>query len=122
MVRNPLKPTAGLESLLNLDGEIFPMETGYWTKFEARRVPVSEQMPHGIRYSMTLHDRNNTRVLGYDNAHAIKPSRKKFGAVKTTWDHAHRMNKVEPYEFESAEQLLEDFWYEVDKILNEGKR
>ncbi len=45
-----------------------------------------------------------------------------FGAVKTTWDHAHRMNKVDPYEFESAEQLLEDFWNEVDKILNEGKR
>jgi hypothetical protein len=47
-------------------------------------------MPHGIRYSLTLHDRNNTRVIGYDNAHAVKPSRKKFGAVKTTWDHAHR--------------------------------
>jgi len=27
MVGNPLKPTAGLENLLNLDGEIFPMET-----------------------------------------------------------------------------------------------
>ena len=38
MVGYPLKPTAGLENLLNLDGEIFPMETGYWTKFEARRV------------------------------------------------------------------------------------
>ena len=119
---NPLKPTAGLEYLLNLDGEIFPMDNGYWTKIEARRVPVSKQMPQGIRYSLTLHDRNNTRVIGYDNAHATKPPRKKFGAVKTTWDHAHRMNKVEPYEFESAEQLLEDFWNGVDKILNEGKR
>ncbi|MCM2359751.1 MAG: DUF6516 family protein [Geobacteraceae bacterium] len=114
MVVNPLKPTIGLENLLNLDGEI----NGYWTKFEVRRVTLSAQMPHGIRYSLTLHDRNNTRVLGYDNAHAVKASRKKFGAVKTTWDHAHRMNKVEPYEFESAEQLLEDFWNEVDRFVN----
>ena len=122
MVGNPLKPTAGLENLLNLDGEIFPMDNGYWTKFEARRVPVSSQMPHGIRYSLTLHDRNNTRVIGYDNAHAVKPSRKRFGAVKITWDHAHRKNKLEPYEFESAAQLLEDFWNEVDRFMNEGKR
>lgn len=122
MVGNPLKPAAGLENLLNLNGEIFPMGNGYWTKFEARRVHVSSQMPHGIRYSLTLHDRNNTRILGYDNAHAVKPLRKRFGAVKTTWDHAHRMNKVEPYEFESAEQLLVDFWSEVDRFMNEGKR
>ena len=122
MVGNQLRPNAGLENLLNLDGEIFPMDNGYWTKFEARRVPESAQMPHGIRYSLTLHDRNNTRVLGYDNAHAVKPSRKRFGAVKTTWDHAHRMNKVEHYEFESAGQLLEDFWNEVDRFMNEGKR
>jgi len=121
-VGNPLIPTASLEALLNLDGEIFPMDNGYWTKVEAWRVPVSSQMPNGVRYSLTLHDRNNTRVLGYDKAHAIKPRRKKFGAVKTSWDHAHRMNRVEPYEFESAGQLLEDFWNEVDRFINEGKR
>jgi hypothetical protein len=27
------------------------------------------------------------------------------------------MNKVTPYEFESASQLLEDFWVAVDEIL-----
>lgn len=111
-----------LENLLMLTGEVFSMDNSYWTKFEAWRVPVSKQMPHGIRYSLTLHDRNNTRILGYDNAHAVKPLRKRFGAVKTTWDHTHRMKKVEPYEFESAAQLLEDFWNVVDSFLNEGKR
>jgi len=112
----------GLEYLLALDGEVFPMSNGYWTKMEARRAQATDKVPHGIRYSLTLHDRNNTRVLGYDNAHAVKPSRKKFGAVKSTWDHTHRVNRVEPYEFESAAQLLEDFWNEVDRFLNEGKR
>lgn len=28
----------GLETLLSLDGEIFPMENGYWTKFEVKQV------------------------------------------------------------------------------------
>ena len=28
----------GLEVLLQLDSEIFPMENGFWTKFEAKKV------------------------------------------------------------------------------------
>ena len=39
----------GLETLLEMDGEVFPMESGYWTKIEARRVDPSPQIPHGIR-------------------------------------------------------------------------
>lgn len=114
--------SAGLETLLALNGEIFPMDGGFWTKFEAWRVEPNAQIPHGIRYSFTLHDRNNTRLIGFDNAHAVKPNKKRFGAHKTTWDHTHRMNRVELYEFESPEQLLEDFWNEVEALLHEGKR
>ena len=29
------KDDAGLNTLLDLNGEIFPMDNGYWTKFEA---------------------------------------------------------------------------------------
>ena len=108
---------ASLGILLDLDGEIFPMNNGYWTKFEASRITPTQQIPHGIRYSLTLHDRNNTRVLGFDNAHAFKPKKKKYGARKITWDHKHKMEKVYLYEFESASQLLEDFWEAVEKIL-----
>lgn len=46
-----------LENLLNLDGEIFPMDNGYWVKFEAKRVQASTSIPHGVRYSLTLHDK-----------------------------------------------------------------
>lgn len=107
----------GLETLLDLDGEVFMVGKGYWTKFKACRVEQSEQRPHGIRYSLTLHDRSNQRVLGFDNTHGVKPKRKKFGARKVTWDHKHTGEKVEYYEFESAGQLMEDFWAEVDHIL-----
>ena len=108
---------ASLDTLLDLDGEIFPMDNGYWTKFEAFRVTSTPQIPHGIKYSLTLHDRNNTRVVGFDNAHTFKPKKNKYMARKITWDHKHKMEKVYPYEFESASRLIEDFWKDVEKIL-----
>lgn len=106
-----------LETLLDLDGLTFILENGYLTKFVVRRVKPTQQIPHGVRYSLTLHDRNNARILGFDNAHAVKPpKRKKYGARRITWDHKHKLEKVSPYEYESASQLLEDFWDAVDKI------
>lgn len=109
-----------LEALLNLNGEVFPMENGCWTKFEAYRVEPNEQIPHGISYSLTLHDKNNRRVIGFDNAHAVKPKRKKYGARKMTWDHKHQQEEVFSYEFESAGQLLVDFWEAVEAYMGEG--
>ena len=106
-----------LVTLLNLNGEIFPMDDGYWTKFEAYRVNPDQQVPHGIRYSLTLHDRYNRRILGFDNAHAIRPPKKGYAARKITWDHRHKREKILPYEFESASQLLGDFWREVEQIM-----
>ena len=108
---------AALQTLLELDGEIFPMENGYWTKIEANRVEPNEHIPHGVRYSLTLHDRNNSRIVGFDNAHAFKPRIKRYGGRKTTWDHKHKCEKTERYEYESASQLLEDFWKEVYEAL-----
>jgi hypothetical protein len=69
-------PDIGLETLLDLDGSILEQEGGYWIKIEARRGRSSEHAPHGVRYSLTLHDKYGTRVLGYDNAHAVKPPKK----------------------------------------------
>ena len=97
-----MKHDLGLDLLLQLDNEVFPMENGYWTKIEARVVVSNEHIPHGIRYSLTLHNSNNIRVLGYDNAHAIKPKKKKYGAKRVVWDHKHKKKTIEVYEFESA--------------------
>ena len=115
--KNYFEADASLQTLLDLDGEIFPMDNGYWTKFEACRVEPTEQIPHGIRYSLSLHDRNNTRILGFDNAHAYKPKKKKYGACKVTLDHKHKIERIYNYEFESASQLIEDFWKAVEEIL-----
>ena len=105
-----------LENLLNLHGEIFPMENDYWVKFEAIKVEISSAMPHGVKYSLTLHNKRNHRVIGYDNAHSFK-STKKYGAKKETYDHIHKQVDVVSYEFESAAQLIEDFWKSVEYYM-----
>jgi len=116
-MKNHFKRDGSLDTLLDLDGEIFPMDNGYWSKFEAKKVEPTNQIPHGIRYSLTLHDRNNTRILGFDNAHVHKTQQMKYGARKVTRDHKHKTEKVYNYEFKSASRLLEDFWDAVDQIL-----
>lgn len=115
--KQPVKDET-LETLLGLHGEVFPMDNGYWSKFEAYQVTPDQHIPHGIKYSLTLHDSSNKRVLGFDNAHAVKPKKKKFGGRKITWDHKHQEEKIVSYEYESAGQLLEDFWAEVEKFMD----
>ena len=118
-------PDVGLDTLLDLDGSILEQEGGYWIKIEARRIPASEHVHHGIRYSLSLHDKYGTRVLGYDNAHAVKPPKKfKFAGQRLPYDHRHRTSsdKGVPYVFESAQRLLEDFFAEVDRVIKEAKQ
>lgn len=51
-----------LKTLLDLNDEIFKFDNGFWTKFEVHLVDPFEAIPHGVRYSLTLHDRYNRRV------------------------------------------------------------
>jgi hypothetical protein len=102
---------------LNLNGEVFPLDNGYWVKFEVKLVTKSVAIPHGIKYSLTLHDKTNRRVVGYDNGHEFK-STKKYGAKKETYDHIHKSFNVLSYEFESASQLIEDFWNSAEHYMN----
>ena len=105
-----------LDNLLNLHGEVFPMDNGYWVKFEAYVIESSLAVPHGVRYSLTLHDKSNRRVIGYDNAHSFK-SHKKYAAKKESYDHVHKQMDIVAYDFESASQLLEDFWKSVEYYM-----
>ena len=80
---------------------------------------------HDIRQSPTRHDRYGTRVLGYDNAHAVKPPKKfKFAGQRLPYDHRHRTSsdKGVPYAFETADRLLEDFFAEVDRVIKEAQQ
>lgn len=114
-----------INNLLDLNDEKFIIDEklGLWVKFEAKIVSVSKDRPHGIKYSLTLHDRSNKRILGFDNAHAIEFGRKKNVAQKKSNDHWHRNENDDgrPYEYIDAEKLLTDFWNAVDKKIREMK-
>lgn len=114
-------PDPTLETLLDLDGSILEQDNGFWIKIEARRVDAAEHTPHGIRYSLTLHDERGTRVLGYDNAHAVKASGK-FSGQRFAYDHRRRTAKDKGvrYSFESPQRLLQDFFAEVDRVIEEA--
>lgn len=94
-------------------------------KFEAWQVKVSDEVPHGVRYSLTLHDKYGKRIMGYDNSHAVKlPKKFKYAGQRLTYDHKHRhaTDQGVPYEFKDAAQLLSDFFGEVDRVLEEIKK
>jgi hypothetical protein len=83
---------------------------------------VTEGVPHGIRYSLTLHEPYGKRIQGYDNAHAVKlPKKFKFTGRRLVYDNKHRhvSDQGVPYEFQAAQQLLVDFFAEVDRVLDE---
>jgi len=61
-----------LELLLDLDGLHFAQEGGIWIKYEVSTVKTTVERPHGIKYSLTLHDPQGQRIFGIDNAHRPK--------------------------------------------------
>ena len=50
----------GLDNLLALDGTIVALDEHYFVKFEVRAVKQTAYRPHGIKYSLTLHNAHGT--------------------------------------------------------------
>jgi hypothetical protein len=106
---------ADWDHLLSLDGATFVIDErlGYWVKFAVRKTEASSAAPHGVSYSLSLHHRSGTRILGFDNAHQVRKG--------MPFDHWHRDTEDagRGYEFISPESLLADFWQQVDRVLKE---
>ena len=91
-------------------------------KIEAWEVATTAAIPHGIRYSLTLHNPRGLRIMGYDNAHAAK-AQSGYSGRKLPYDHKHRTPNDQGirYEFKDAHQLLSDFFEDVDRVLKADK-
>ena len=92
------------------------LSNGWSLRFRAILVNANNARPFGIKYSLTLHDVDGLRLLGFDNAHWIP----KVDA----YDHRHSFRRTKVltrYEFESGNQLIVDFFDAVEKACsNEG--
>jgi hypothetical protein len=111
----------GLEFLLAFDGRVHHLEEGYWLKFEVRRVEATKERPHGLSYSFTLHAPSGARLVGFDNAHGVPALGSRFRKRSPASDHWHRTegDPGRPYRFKDADTLLQDFFREVRRVLNE---
>ncbi|MFM9969101.1 MAG: DUF6516 family protein [Burkholderiales bacterium] len=112
-------PTLGM--LLDLHGTNIMIGARYWVKINAWLIEPDEARPHGIRYELSLHDAGNRRLLGFDNAHAVKRPGGRFIEQPLTYDHMHRGPKDAgvPYAYENAGKLVADFWRTVFKAMDE---
>lgn len=99
----------GRERLLDLDGFIAEVGGGFWVKIGARRLPPDTDRPHGVSYTLTLHDPSGQRVFGIYNAHPIRVTRGPASRSSTARDHLHRGESVRPYAYRGAETLMDDF-------------
>ncbi len=113
---------AELELLLGLDGVSYEAAAGYVVAFSARRVPRGEHRPHGIAYSLVLRPkRGGPPFVRFDNAHAVPHRGGRHVRRQAAHDHWHRTegDPGRPYPFTTAGQLLDDFWREVKRTLDE---
>lgn len=112
-------PDFALEFLLPFDGRIHWLEDDYFLKFEIKRVAKTATRPHGIRYSFTLHDPDGQRLIGFDNAHAVPAPGSRYNKQSAAADHWHctATDKGRPYQFETVDKLLADFFAEANKVL-----
>ncbi len=116
----PRDPT--LDVLLDLDGQVLVVdpEGGNWVRFVVTRVSVSQEKPHGVDYSLTLHGPDGERLVGFENAHPV--ARQRRGEPQ---DHRHtpakpgRLRTIKAYDYRDAATLLGDFWTTVDAVLRE---
>ena len=113
MVRRDLS----LDTLLDLDGQVLVIdEAGYWVKFIVHQVPETDDKPHGLDYTLTLHGPDGQRLVGFDNGHQVAGKRDRAPAAK---DHKHRLRTVRPYDYTDAGALVAAFWQEVESVLRE---
>ncbi len=110
-----------IEWFFELDGTIHFADERckYRIKITAKRTDVTAERPHGLRYSLTLHDADNERILGFDNAHPVRASKGPGGRQHRFHDHRHRYDRTRVYRFVDTETLITDFYKAVDRILDE---
>src|SRR3989442_13508289 len=88
-----------VDAMLDLDGQVLVVDPGggHWVKFAVRHVEPSRERPHGLTYSLTLHNAAGVRLVGFDKPQSVqgckRPRRKRRGAT----DQHHRLLGAGPH-------------------------
>jgi len=110
-----------LEVLLSFDGVSYEAAAGYVVEFVVKRTAKTAERPHGVRYALVFRPTNGEPYVRFDNAHAAERPGGRFVKASPAYDHWHRdeTDPGRPYAFTTAAKLLDDFWTEVRRIMNE---
>ncbi len=110
-----------LTALLRLDGASYELADGYVVEFEAKLTDRTEERPHGVRYALVFRPKGGEPCVRFDNAHAAKRPGGRYVRRPKAYDHWHRGegDRGQPYEFTTPMNLLEDFFREVKRVLDE---
>ncbi len=110
-----------LEALLGLDGSNYEVAAGLVVEFTVRRTEATRVRPHGIYYALVFRPASGPPYVKFDNAHPVVRPGGRFVKGTPIYDHWHRDERDpgRPYRYTTPIQLLEDFWSEVRRVLNE---
>jgi hypothetical protein len=83
-------------------------------------VDATQERPHGLSYSFTLHARDGTRLVGFDNAHGVPVPGSRFKERPSAIDHWHR-TETDPGRPSHSRRtdMLKDFFDEAQRVLAE---
>ena len=112
---------AELELLLSFDGASYEAADGYVVEFTVKRTETTAERPHGISYALVFRPVTGEPYVRFDNAHAAEWPGGRFVKDAPAYDHWHRDERDpgRPYRFTTASQLLDDFWREVKRVMQE---
>jgi hypothetical protein len=110
-----------LETLLALDAARYEAANGYVVEFSVRATERTPERPHGVSYALVFRARDGLPLVRFDNAHAVVRPGGRFVKAAKAYDHWHRTERDpgRPYAFTTAMQLLDDFWSEVKRVMQE---
>jgi hypothetical protein len=110
-----------LDMLLGLNGRSFESDAGYVIEFSAKRVVPTKGQPHGIGYALVLRPKGGDPWVRFDNAHTVGKHGRSYTKTPDAWDHRHQNGNgpLQVYQFRDVPTLLDDFWNEVKRVLDE---
>ena len=118
---NSMDKDVELEILISLDGARYEAAEGCVVEFTVRRISPTATRPHGVVYSLVFRPKGGKPYVRFDNAHGVERPGGKFVKAPVAYDHWHQTegDAGRPYVFTTAAQLLDDFWQEVKRVMNE---
>jgi Family of unknown function (DUF6516) len=107
-------PDEAMQRLLDYDRRRYWLVNGWSIRFRLTEVATGPERPQGVKYALTLHDVDGTRLLGFDNAHGVSRAQ--------AYDHRHRFRRTAElvsYEFRGADELICDFFAAVEQACRQ---